>query len=371
MSTALADLDAQPPPDPPSLRWHVGPGTDLSAYAFSWAFVLAPLTLLTEPYQRATLFLVVVGLTFAHRHYTLPYVYMDREIFDRHPRRFTLFPAVMALGFVATPFLWNTAARPLVAGVVFLAGVWNIWHVYAQKFGILRLYAAKSGSDVEIPRWVDRLLLFAWVPLYVAWLGPEYRAQVFFAFPTVKDITLPLIDALMKAQPYLLAPAWLIVAASLGLFARHEWRSTRFRNAPRLGMAVGTTLLSASFLVFNPVHVFMAFAFSHAVEYMVFVWAFQRRRYSRTLPHEPLLGRVLGRPWLAYGAFTALLVFPYLLIRFYGAIIVPEASSPSPTRHDDRTLGVLLERVAVAGALLLRRVLVEDADAGGTGQHLM
>ncbi len=112
------------------------------------------------------------------------------------------------------------------------------------------------------------------------------------------------------------------------MFIRHEWRTTRLRNAPRLAMALGTTLLSASFLVFYPAYVFMAFAFSHAVEYMVFMWAFQRRRYSRTLPHEPLLGRLLGRPWLAYGAFTTALVFPYLLVRFYGAIIVPEATSP-------------------------------------------
>lgn len=328
MSTAYAGQDAGPNQDSRSLRWHVSPGVDLTAYAFSWAFVLAPLTLVTQHNHQVALFLLVVGLTFAHRHYTIPYVYLDREVFDRHPGRFTWFPAVMFVGFLATPFLWNTRARLFVAGVVFFAGAWNIWHVYAQKFGILRLYAAKSGSDFQIPRWVDRLLLFAWVPLYLAWLGPEYREQVLFAFPTVKDITVPLLDTLERAQPFMLAPAWLIVAGSLAAFALNEWRSTRFRNAPRLGMAVGTTLLSASFLVFNPVHVFMAFAFSHAVEYMVFVWAFQRRRYSEPLPHQPLLGRLLQRPWLAYGTFTAVLVFPYLLMRFYGTFIVPEASSP-------------------------------------------
>ncbi len=188
MNPPPAESTWLPPPGETPPHWHISPSIDCLAYAFSWVLILVPLTLLRRPEQQAVMFLVVVGLTFAHRHYTIPYVYLDREVFDRHPRRFTLFPSVMFVGFLATPFLWQTRAQILVAGVVFAAGAWNIWHVYAQKFGILRLYAAKSQSQVEIPRWVGRFLLFAWVPLYLVWLGPEYRAQVLSAFPTVKDI---------------------------------------------------------------------------------------------------------------------------------------------------------------------------------------
>ena len=39
-------------------------------------------------------------------------------------------------------------------------------------------------------------------------------------------------------------------------------------------------------VVVDPVRAFLAFSFSHAVEYMVFVWAFQRRRYAAPLPHD-------------------------------------------------------------------------------------
>ncbi len=73
----------------------------------------------------------------------------------------------------------------------------------------------------------------------------------------------------------------------------------------------------------------MAFAFSHAVEYMVFVRAFQRRRYREPLGHDPVLGRVLRRPWLAYGVFTFAVTVPYLLVRFWGYLIVPEATNPT------------------------------------------
>lgn len=283
--------------------------------------------------------LVVVGLTFAHRHYTLPYVYLDREIFDTHPKRFTWFPLLMVLGFLASPALWNTRGRIVVAAVVFIAGAWNVWHVYAQKFGVLRLYAAKSGSARQSPRWVDRLLLFCWVPLYLVWLGPSYRAQIESAFPTVRELALPLVDAMTRARATFLAPAIACVAVGVGVFLYNEWRAQGLANVPRLAMALGTTLLSASFLVFNPIHVFMAFAFSHAVEYMVFVWAFQRRRYRVPRVPEPLLGRILKRPWAAYGVFTLGITVPYLLMRFWGYLIVPESANPV-------LLGTTIERWA-------------------------
>jgi hypothetical protein len=177
------------------------------------------------------------------------------------------------------------------------------------------------------------------VPLYLVWLGPSYRAQIESAFPTVRDIALPLVDAMTRAQPGLVLPAAACVALGLGVFLYFEWKSQRLQNAPRLAMALGTTLLSASFLVFNPIHVFMAFAFSHAVEYMVFVWAVQRRRYRTPRDPEPLLGRILKRPWLAYGAFTFGITAPYLLMRFWGYLIVPEATNPA-------MLGTTIERWA-------------------------
>ena len=320
-------------------RWHVSPVVDVSAYAFSWLFILLPLTYFSSREHQIVMLLVVVGLTFAHRHYTLPYVYLDREIFDTHPKRFTWFPLAMLIGFLASPALWNTRARIVVAAIVFVAGAWNVWHVYIQKFGVLRMYAAKSGSSTESPRWVDRVLLFCWAPLYLVWLGPSYRDQIENAFPTVRELALPLVDAMARARPLLLVPAIACVVAGLGIFLYYEWKTQGLRNAPRLSMAFGTTLLSASFLIFNPIHVFMAFAFSHAVEYMVFVWAFQRRRYSAPRVPEPRLGRLLKRPWLAYGIFTLGITVPYLLMRFWGYLVVPEATNPA-------ILGTTIERWA-------------------------
>ena len=92
-------------------RWHVSRTVDITAYAFSWLILLVPLELLTHRDEQVVMLLLVVGLTFAHRHFTLPYVYLDRETFNAHPRRFTWFPLVMFAGFLASPVLWESSAR--------------------------------------------------------------------------------------------------------------------------------------------------------------------------------------------------------------------------------------------------------------------
>ena len=103
-------------------RWHVSPVVDVSAYAFSWVFILIPLAYFSSREHQVVMLLMVVGLTFAHRHYTLPYVYLDREIFDTHPKRFMWFPLLMLIGFLASPALWNTRGRIVVAAGRFRRG---------------------------------------------------------------------------------------------------------------------------------------------------------------------------------------------------------------------------------------------------------
>ena len=60
----------------------------------------------------------------------------------------------------------------------------------------------------------------------------------------------------------------------------------------------------------------IAYATSHAVEYLTFLWAFQRRRYAQPLAHRPWMGRIVrgmhGLYWLALiGLCTALYVVGY------------------------------------------------------------
>jgi hypothetical protein len=399
--------------------WHISPAVDFTAYHFGWLLFFVPMALLGGRRDYLVLWVLGGALSFAHRFLSLPYVYMDRQIFEQHAARFVVVPMLAIAGLLSTTFLWSwrvpvgffgrldlvvlvallalaivffvldrariavstsalgvmavAFAVPIASGflgylkddrsgplgatlvlavaalalfvrgagrlkvglvamlaalavllavfsmqepafawpneskrlrrflelLVAFAALWNIWHVYMQKYGILRMYNAKIGGAV--PGWVDRLFVFGWFPLYVAWIGPHHRHVLEKHAKEVGGVVLPLVDVLEKVSVVLVPLGVAILAASLVLFTVHERRAGW--NRTRVSMAVGTTMLGAATLV-EPLKGYIAFGFAHALEYVVFVWAFQRRRYAQAIEPVPLLGRMLrGGPVLFYGAF--------------------------------------------------------------------
>ena len=438
----LRGLLRLPASDHSTHTWHVSPPVDVFAYAFSWLWVAFPLAFVGNDRRLDyyAWFLFVIIVTDVHRHYGFPYIYLDRQVFTRHPIRFTLFPATLLIAWSLSPWLRATRSSidaqavaalatwlmvmaqllrldrpdgrqsprvltealvpPLVVaagmsslapfvgidptipwfpaavyasfvlesrarrgrlgaffaltGLVASSGVWlasrdaavqwraidllnvatviaaawNIWHVYMQKYGILRLYNAKSASSDKVPGWIDRFLVLSWLPLYLVWLGPHYRDDLFGAFSRGRKVLTPLIDALEVVAPFVLGPAIAVVAVAIFAFLWHEWKVNRFANAPRLWMAAGTVALSSLFFFMHPIKAYLAYAFSHAVEYMVFVWAFQRRRYQNPRSHAPVLAALLRHPVLAYGGFTVGLGILFVVLKYWGRTVFPDEPQP-------------------------------------------
>ena len=251
--------------------------------------------------------------------------------FALHAKRWVL--PIVALSTALIPFAFGdvvTSVRPrvLLNFAAVFAGIWNIWHVYMQKYGILRMYSAKAGADERVPGWVDRLLIFAWLPLYLFYLGTTYRTEVNRLFSRGRDILAPLFDAVDASARYGMLPAIGLVVGSVALFLYWENRAHGLRNTPRLVMAAGTTLLAASFLVVHPLKAYLAYALSHAVEYMVFVWAFQRRRYREPLSHTPLIERFLRWPITTYVLSAVALGLLFTFLKYYGRWLSPQAPMP-------------------------------------------
>lgn len=421
-----------PRPTEPVKGWHVAPAVDVLAYQFSWLFILVPLALAGESHPTDYLALWAVGITtsFVHRHVTMPYVYLDGDVFRAHKPRFTMVPLILLAGFFGSVLLqqarapagffvpmdialflagmvvfvqlwWRDrqgevlsnvalsagtapfavallagipllpehhqvflvvvggvtfvsavvvggsrrwllavalllvvgvvatitigplnssryATRGLVGAFAMAAALWNIWHTAAQKVGILRVYNAKSEAPVDkkVPLWVDRALVFGWFPFLAAFLVVEQRATILKQGRVVKMYLEPVLDGVSAVAPELLPIGVLCIVGSLGNFLWHEWKATRLRSTPRLTMALGLTLLSASFLVASPLKVYVAYGFSHAIEYVVFVWAFQRRRYAVPLSPQPLLQKILKHSVLFYSLFIGLIAGIYFYSEF-------------------------------------------------------
>jgi hypothetical protein len=292
----------------PTAPWHVGPWVDTLSYAWSWLPALLVLLPFGDTYPNDYLvpFALLVGVSFAHRHATIPFVYLDREVFASAPYGFTVLPGILFAGFVASAWLhgttwaagslgpahaiatlglpllvlqlwgalsdghafraialvlaamplglavfgpWGAAlgvllasallawdqhaprawlapallasgavaavatdvswpTRPLTAvqvveGVAIFAGVWNVWHVLQQKYGIFRMYAAKAGG-VGAPGWADRLLLWGTLPL--AAVGVAHRVQpVIDRVGAELSLLQPLVNAL-SSSPLVAGP---------------------------------------------------------------------------------------------------------------------------------------------------------------------
>jgi hypothetical protein len=109
-----------------------------------------------------------------------------------------------------------------------------------------------------------------------------------------------------RAAPITVPLAVVFMTGAVAAFLRREWLTNRCRSAPRMSMAFSTFLLGAA-IAFDPLKGYIAFGFAHALEYIVFVWAFQRRRYRAFQGPPPLLGRVLAvAPLGFYVAFFAI-----------------------------------------------------------------
>jgi len=278
----------------------------MAAYHFSWIWVLVPMLFFGDSQYKDYLFIyaIVMGLNFSHRHFGLPYAYLDRHVLKAHRRQLTYFPLVAMGLMLLTPVLVQRSGfaspwgRPFVQVVVFFSLLWNFWHVYMQKFGIMRVYMAKDPAPLErkTPGWADKLFLFCWFPLYFSYLGPEHKALIFKNGPSVKPYTVPIIRFMEEHQALLLVPSALVAAAGIGIWIWFEWRTHGFANRARISCGIGTQLLLTGLFWLDPVKVYIAFGFSHSIEYMTFVWAFQRRRYDKPLAEPALMEKLLSKP---------------------------------------------------------------------------
>lgn len=299
-------------PGRPSPTWHVSPVIDAAAYHFSWVWVLVPMMLFSGHSFLLYTYALVMGANLAHRHFGLPYAYLDDGVFETFESQLTWFPAVCILMLAATPLLLSRNAGSIgnqtVSALVVFSLLWNFWHVYLQKFGILRLYRAKDPAAVQVQTsaWVDKYFLLCWFPLYFSYLGPTYKELILRNGKEVEGFASAVIAFLERYEHSLVFLSLLVAAGGVGLWLWREWRAQRFKNRARLSAAAGTLLISTALFWTNPVKAYIAFGFSHAVEYMVFVWAFQRRFYYRPRPERPMMQRLLQYPTAWYLSFITI-----------------------------------------------------------------
>ena len=422
--------------------WHVSPVVDLIGYSFAWVLIVPAMYWLvgSDPVTGFSIFIVTTLVTDLHRHYTLPYVYLDRGVRARFPMRFWLLPAVFAACLTQSPALarsasplastewaaiaawivwlvqivrqdrggWFQLNRALPAFLVTVLGgalwsgmtapgteqgsawllcalagsiwlhvavlrdgepdrlagrrahvgfpltigalaaaafagaldatsislrtvanvvlmsflLWHVYHVLMQKYGILRIYSAKSGRPEKVPAWVDRLLVWCIVPALFVWVGanqlPALTERLSIESPGLDRTLVPFLALLGESYAVLISLSFALIAGAALAFLYYEWRVHALRCWPRLAYAAGSLLFYSTFFTLGLFGFYSSFAFAHGIEYMVFIWAFQKRRYAAepAQTQAPGLARLLRHPMAFYLGSTAVLAAALFYVRY-------------------------------------------------------
>jgi hypothetical protein len=189
---------------------------------------------------------------------------------------------------------------------------WQTYHVVMQKYGILRVYSAKSGCSKKVPAWVDRLLLLSAFPPFLVWTGHSemyaLTAGLANANEDMANLILSPLSLLGRHFGVLMKLTGAFWAAAVAIFLVHEWRVHRFGNGPRLWYATGTTLLYLAVFQLGLEKAYLVFASSHGLEYIVFIWGYQRRRYRDEAARRDASPILLRHPVALYVTLTVLVL---------------------------------------------------------------
>ena len=114
----LREFFRLPPPDEKVSQWHVAPVVDTCAYGFSWIWVLIPLLIFagSDPKPKGgeldvayvALYVLILAAVDVHRHYTIPLIYLDKQIRKQFPARFLFFPVVLLGVWSVSPLIATT-----------------------------------------------------------------------------------------------------------------------------------------------------------------------------------------------------------------------------------------------------------------------
>lgn len=247
----------------------------------------------------ATAVAVALTLNFAHRQLVLILVYGDRETVAERPRAYVIAP-LLALFVVFTAFWFEI--RALKTAVLAALGVWNVWHVVQQRYGLMRVYAGRSRGGLESRESAraDRALLWSSVLVMICATALGH-ADMLDGVPQAA-LLLSVIGPLL-ADPIVLsalAAALLLWGVVFWRWLRIERRSTPSARWPRWIFGLSTVALFAIFVVHGPVVGYLVLGVAHSLEYLAFVYQFSEKKYQRGTSNTAalLLGSVRRAPIL-------------------------------------------------------------------------
>jgi len=204
-------------------RWIISPSIDLSCISIGWLlFFLMPVFF--EAYAEQTRQFAFVFFV-AHRYFTFPLVYLDRQEFQRRKWTYLIAP-VICIGGVWLCYHFRINEPEMFAFWWFF----NYFHFVRQKYGIIRIYSAKGKWGNKR---LDELVMYGWG-----------AAGIIYMLAVNAEIEGRLTHYLVGE------PIWLyaIVALVAVVWTIDEWTASANQSKTQVVALGGTFLLFGLFL---------------------------------------------------------------------------------------------------------------------------
>ncbi|MBI2505380.1 MAG: tetratricopeptide repeat protein [Candidatus Latescibacteria bacterium] len=285
-------------------QWIISPAGDLFFFIGTPFLCLIALLPLRSFFDSQSIAFYALAL-FATGHHLPGFMraYGDRDLFATFKEKFAVAPLIV-LAVVAY------AQFHTLHGLFMMVLLWEIWHLFMQHYGIMRIYDAKNRIFSRLDARLDWLLsacAFTAVVVY----SPEYFHRI---LDHNQKVGLPFLSV---AQTQAFKQALLYFTLGVGaayagnLFRR--WRTGQGLSLPKVAVMATTLFLIYYAWVYigDLVIGYAAFAVFHDIQYFAIVWVYNHNLVKKQAGATPLLKAFFSTRSLPILALYVLVCFAY------------------------------------------------------------
>ncbi len=255
-------------------KWIISPPADLVFFVATPLLCLVPMMALREVFDsQAILFFIMSFFAMGHHLPGFMRAYGDPDLFHTFKEKFLVAPIVVLLVVALAQF--NT-----LHGLFLMVLLWEVWHLFMQHYGIMRIYDGKNKIFAKWnARWDWLLTMSAFVTVVV--YSPEYFYRI---LDHNQNVGLPIfpVELMLVLKELLLYATLAIVGGYLGNLL---WRIFTGQKVSVPKVAVMATTL---FLIyFGWIYIgdlvigYAAFAAFHDIQYFAIVWVYNNNLVKR------------------------------------------------------------------------------------------
>lgn len=262
--------------------------------------------------QTTPLLFFITVWTNAHLFAVVFRSHANPNVFSRHRFSFIGVPILLFLGFLLSDWL-------IITGML-VSGLWAVYHLGMQNFGLGRIYDVRRGNPPEMGRvldyWFQQFInlgpfLFGFCLMPSLYAVRRYR-EVGWEEPTVWLRSFSTVHSEFTA--YIVSAGLLFMA----FYIYSYWRLTQqgYRPCPqKIVLMVSTGTASVVAWGFLPAwKAFFVMNFFHALQYFALVWWTEKANIRRLARLE----NVAGGMWLALCGFVVTTLIVGISSQLYG-----------------------------------------------------